>query len=92
MTNKTYINAEQTGHPVKIVLIPGHLYDFGNNSLVGPLHAKLLYQLLQILGCSVSDCINCKTEFRLFFTGFFLKSMLDYVYSYLFHTTSENYV
>lgn len=44
----THIDAEETGHSMQIVGITRHVHNLWDDSLLGPLHSKLLYQLLQV--------------------------------------------
>ena len=57
-----YIDTEETCESVEVILVPGHLQDFGNHSLLGPVHPKLLHQLLQIDSGSVPDGKHCKIK------------------------------
>ena len=38
----THVNAEEAGHPVQVVLVPGHGDHLGDDRLLGPVGAELL--------------------------------------------------
>lgn len=41
----TYIDAEQSGHPVEVIGVIGHAQHFGHNGVLSPFSPKLLHQL-----------------------------------------------
>ena len=57
-----HVDAEETGHAMQVVLISRHRDNLGDDCLLGPISAKLLHQLLQIVGC----CLPEKKSVQLF--------------------------
>ena len=47
---------------MQVILVSGHLDNFGNNSLLCPIRAKLFHELLQVHGSSFTDSIYCKSR------------------------------
>jgi len=54
----THINAKEAGHPMQIVLISRQLEDLWNGRRLGPVHAELLCQLLEVQSCCLANCIH----------------------------------
>ena len=50
-----YIDTEEAGHSVQVVLVPGHGNNLGDHRLLSPVGTKLLNQLLQVVGGSLPD-------------------------------------
>nr|CAD7259518.1 unnamed protein product [Timema shepardi] len=58
-----YCESNTSDHvSTKAILIPGHRQHLGYHSVLRPIRAKLLHQLLQVERGRLSYCINCKDK------------------------------
>ena len=59
-SNGSYVDAEETRHAVKVVVVLRHLFDLGNDNVVDPVVAELLRQLLQVERGCFANRKHCK--------------------------------
>jgi hypothetical protein len=62
VVNNSYVDAEEAGHSVKVVLVSGHSNYFWNHCTLGPLWPKFLHKFLQIQSCCFSNGKYCKRQ------------------------------
>lgn len=56
----SYIDAEEAGHSVQVVLVSGHRNNFWNHCTLGPLRSEFLHKFLQIQSRCFSYGKYCK--------------------------------